>query len=181
MPGPDPYLAAPADLALLLDEPADSPRLLLALRLASSRFRGAVRHPVSLVTGDTVVLDGSGRATLHLPAAPIVAVHHVRIDGEVVTGVRVRHVSGVLLHPSGVWDMWSSIEVTYDHGHAVVPDDVAEAVLDKARVVHDVLPAVQQITTGSESVSFAAVAAVGTTDQWRAAVEAHQLNRGDRP
>ncbi|MCX4661497.1 mobile element protein [Streptomyces uncialis] len=174
-----PYLADPAVLAALLEVPADDPRMLTALRLASARFRGAVRHPVSLVENDTVFVDGTGRATLPLPAAPVVRLGPVIVDGTVLTGVRVRRSSGVLLHPDGCWPEWAEITVTYDHGHDPVPDDIAEAVIDKARALHDVVPAVQQITTGSESVSFAAVATVGTTDQWRTAVEAHRLNRGD--
>ncbi|MER7967782.1 mobile element protein [Streptomyces sp. NPDC096080] len=177
--GPDPFLAPAADLAVMLAVPADDVQLLAALRAASARFRGQVRHPVSLVTDDTTVLDGSGRALLQLPAAPVVAIHSVRVDGVTLEGVRVRRQAGLLLHPGGCWDEWSEVEVRWDHGHAPVPADVAEAVIDQARTIYRTDPAIQQITTGTESVSFAATAAVGITEQWRAAVEAHRLNRGD--
>jgi hypothetical protein len=177
--GPDPYLADPADLAALLKKPADDPQLLAALRAATRRFRGQVRHPVSLVTDDTVFLDGTGKALLQLPAAPVLAVRAVSVDGQALEGVKVRRQAGLLLHPEGCWPEWSEVTVTYDHGHDPTPEDVAEVVVDQARVIYRTDPAIQQVTTGTESVSFAATAAVGTTEQWRAAVEAYRLNRGD--
>ncbi|MBL3670806.1 mobile element protein [Streptomyces sp. M2CJ-2] len=179
MAGPEPYLADPEDLAVLLKLPADDVRLLAALRAASRRFRGQVRHPVSLVTDDTVFLDGSGQRVLRLPAAPVRRVTAVEVDGQAIEGVKVRRQAGLLLHPSGCWPEWAEVTVTYDHGHDPVPEDVAEVVVDQARVIYRTDPAIQQITTGTESVSFAATAAVGITEQWRAAVEAHRLNRGD--
>ena len=154
-------------------------RLLAALRAATRRFRGQVRHPVSLVTDDTVYLDGSGKAVLRLPACPVREVHSVLVDGETLTGVKVRRQAGLLLHPGGCWPAWSEVTVTYDHGQDPVPGEVAEAVIDQARAIYRTDPAIQQVTTGTESVSFAATAAVGITSQWAAAVEAHRLNRGD--
>ncbi|MFF2525899.1 mobile element protein [Streptomyces liangshanensis] len=174
-----PYLANPAELGMFLELPADDLRLLAALGASTRRFRGAVRHPVSLVTDDTLFLDGSGRALLHLPAAPIVQLHEVLVDGEVLTGVRAKRRAGVLLHPDGCWPPWSEIAVRCDHGLDPVPGEVAEAVIDQARAIYRLDPAIQQVTTGSESVSFAVTAAVGITSQWQAAVEAHRLNRGD--
>lgn len=179
MAGPDPYLAAPEDLAELLQRPADDVQLLAALRAASSRFRGQVRHPVSLVTQDMSFLDGSGQAILRLPAAPVRALHSVLVDGLALTGVRVRRQAGLLLHPEGCWPEWSEVTVSWDHGYDPVPADVAEVVVDQARVIYRTDPAIQQVTTGTESVSFAATAAVGITEQWRACVDAYRLNRGD--
>ncbi|MFE3471192.1 mobile element protein [Streptomyces bacillaris] len=179
MAGPDPYLADPADLATFLGLAVDDVRMLAALRAATRRFRGAVRHPVSLVTGETVYLDGTGREQLQLPAAPLVQLHSVHVDGAELVGVRAKRRAGVLLHPSGCWPAWSEVAVVYDHGHDPVPEEVAEAVIDQARAIYRLDPAIQQITTGTESVSFAATAAVGITSQWQAAVEAYQLNRGD--
>lgn len=179
MAGPEPYLADPADLAALLKKSADDVQLLAALRAATRRFRGQVRHPVSLVTDDTTFLDGTGKAVLQLPAAPVLAVHAVEVDGVPVAGVKVRRQAGLLLHPDGCWPEWAEVTVNWDHGLDPVPGDVAEVVVDQARVIYRTDPAIQQVTTGSESVSFAATAAVGITEQWRAAVEAYRLNRGD--
>lgn len=179
MAGPEPFLADPQDLATLLKVPADDVQLLAALRAATRRFRGQVRHPVSLVTDDTTFLDGNGKAVLQLPAAPVRALHSVLVDGMELAGVKVRRQSGLLLHPAGCWPEWSEITVSWDHGLDPAPEDVAEVVVDQARVIYRTDPAIQQVTTGTESVSFAATAAVGITEQWRAAVEAYRLNRGD--
>ncbi|MER7696168.1 MULTISPECIES: mobile element protein [unclassified Streptomyces] len=173
------FLAEPAELATFLKKPADDLKLLAALRAATRRFRGAVRHPVSLVTEDTTYVDGNGRAMLHLPAAPIVQLREVLVDDVLLSGVKAKRRAGVLLHPSGCWPEWSEITVVWDHGLDPIPDEVAEAVIDQARAIYRLDPAIQQITTGSESVSFAATAAVGVTSQWQSAVEAHRLNRGD--
>ncbi|MGW7473662.1 mobile element protein [Streptomyces cyaneofuscatus] len=179
MAGADPFLAEPAELAKFLKKPADDVQLLAALRAATRRFRGAVRHPVSLVTEDTTFVDGNGRQTLHLPAAPLVQLHQVLVDDVPLLGVKAKRQSAVLRHPSGCWPEWAEITVVWDHGHAIVPEEVAEAVIDQARAIYRLDPAIQQITTGTESVSFAATAAVGVTSQWSSAVEAHRLNRGD--
>ncbi|MEV7959305.1 mobile element protein [Streptomyces sp. NPDC088252] len=178
MEAASPYLADPAELAVWLQVPEDDPRLLAALRAATRRFRGAVRHPVSLVKGDTVFLDGSGRQLLQLPAAPIVVLHQVAIDGQAVTDYQAKRRSGQLYRCAG-WPDWAEVTVSYDHGQDPVPEEVSEAVIDQARAIYRLDPAIQQITTGTESVSFAATAAVGITSQWQAAVEAHRLNRGD--
>ncbi|NJQ14222.1 mobile element protein [Streptomyces bohaiensis] len=174
----EPYLAAPADLAPLLGIGADDPRLLAALAAATRRFRGQVRHPVTRATS-TIDLDGSGGDVLQLPAAPVVAVGQVLVDGDPATGWRVRYAAGLLQRPGGCWPEWSRITVTYTHGHETAPDDVAEAVVDLARVLYRADPAIQQITTGSESLSYNSSVVTGATSQWTAAVEHHRLNLGD--
>jgi hypothetical protein len=178
--GPDALLADPADLAAFLGVPADDPKLLAALRAATRRFRGTVRHPVSLVTEDTVYLDGGGEDRLLLPAAPVVQLRSVLVDGEPLTGVRVKRQAGILLHPQGCWPAWAEITVVYDHGYDPVPEDVAEAVVDQARALYTLHPGLASMTAGGEQLAFGAQAAVGVTAQWTAAVDAYQLNRGDR-
>jgi len=178
--GPEPaLLGEPADLAAFLDVPPDDVRLLAALRAASARFRGAVRHPVTLVTGDVEQADGEGTGALYLRAAPIVAVHKVTVDGQEVTDYRVLRRAGVLKRTSGCWPADAAIDVTYDHGLAVVPAEIAEVVVDQARALYRLDPAIQQVTTGADSVSFAPTAAVGVTAQWSAVVAAYRLNRAD--
>lgn len=180
MAGPEPFLADPAELSKFLKVPPEDVRLQAALRAASRRFRGAVRHPVSLVTEDTLFLDGNGREVLALPAAPVLAIHQVMVDGVTVTDYQAKRQAGLLRRTGGqVWPDWSEITVVYDHGLDPVPEEVAEVVVDMARALYRLDPAIQQITTGSESVSYAPTVAVGTTSQWTAAVEAHRLNRGD--
>lgn len=177
---PDGLLAFPEDLAVWLPVPADDPKLLAALTAASRRFAGAVRHPVARVTGDTVTLYGDGTDRLLLPAAPVVAIAQVLLDGAAVTDYRVRRDAGVLRRDGcGSWPDWAEIEVTYDHGWDPIPVDVQEAVIDQARTIYRVQPGVQTVQAGGESITYGLQAAVGVTSQWTAAVEAHRLNRGD--
>lgn len=177
-------LADPAELAVWLGVPDDDAKLLAALNAASRRFRGAVRHPVSLVTGDSIVLDGNGRPSLLLPAAPVTAVDSVEVDGEVLEAGTSYSWSqdGFLRHLDGCWpDRLRCIEVTYSHGYDLVPEDIQEVVIDQAQAIYAVQPGVQQKTVGSQSVTFGAQAATGVTAQWSSVVERYRLNSGDRP
>lgn len=176
-------LADPAELAVWLGVPQTDSKLQAALNAASRRFRGAVRHPVTLVFGDTVVLDGNGREALLLPAAPVTAVASVELDSEVLEhGVAYEwSADGFLRRLGGCWpDRLRCVEVTYSHGYAMVPEDIQEVVLDQARAIYAVTPGVQQKTVGSQSVTFGAQAATGVTAQWSAMVEKYRLNAGDR-
>lgn len=179
------YLADPADLAAWLGVSEADPRLLQSLSAASSRFRGAVRHHVSLIAGDTLTLDGSGQATFLLPAAPVVAVTSLHLDSaELEDGAEFEWSGDGFVRRLGcsVWpNRLRCITVTYTHGHAQIPADIAEAVIDQARAMYRVQPGVQSVQVGGQSVSYGAQASIGVTAQWSAAVKNHRLNRGDRP
>lgn len=178
------YLAEPADLAIWLGVPASDPKLLQALAAASSRFRGAVRHPVTAVAADALTLDGNGRESILLPAAPVTAVTSVEVDGDVfVDGTDFSwSADGFLRRLGGCWpDRLRCIDVVYDHGYAASPEDVAEVVIDQARSQYAVLPGIQTRTVGGQSVTFGTQAAIGVTAQWTQVVERYQLNSGDRP
>lgn len=177
-------LADPAELAVWLGVPATDAKLLAALNAASRRFRGAVRHPVTLVSGDTFVLDGAGSYSVLLPAAPVVSVVSVELEGTALTAGTDYEWSadGYLRRLGAPWpDKLRCLEGVYAHGYALVPEDIQEVVLDQARAIYAVQPGVQQKTVGSQSVTFGAQAATGVTSQWSAMVEKYQLNRGDRP
>lgn len=176
---PDELLAFPAELAVWLKVPADDVRLLAALTAASRRFVGAVHHPVRLVEDDTVYLTGDGSNRLLLPAAPVTAVTAVLVDGVPVTDYRLRRTEGVLRRTCGCWPDWAEITVTYSHGSDPIPVDVQEVVLDQARAIHRVLPGVQTMQAGGESITYGATASTGVTSQWSEAVANHQLQRGD--
>lgn len=176
-------LADPADLATWLGVSETDPKLLAALNAASRRFRGAVRHPVTLIAGDTVVLDGIGAYAALLPAAPVVSVQSVELDGTALTAGTDYDWSadGYVRRLGSPWPCTlRCLEVTYTHGYAQVPEDIQEVVLDQARAIYAVQPGVQQKTVGSQSVTFGAQAATGVTAQWATVVERYQLNRGDR-
>lgn len=175
-------LADPGELAIWLGVPETDPKLLTALGAASRRFRGAVRHSVSLVNGETIRLDGNGTNSLLLPAAPVVAVASVSIDDETLAADGYEwSADGFLRRVGGCWPArLRCIEVVYSHGWFPVPDDIQEVVIDQAQAIYAVQPGVQQKTVGSQSVTFGALAATGVTAQWAAVVERYQLNRGDR-
>ncbi|MGW1134421.1 mobile element protein [Streptomyces griseoluteus] len=177
-------LADPAELAASLGVQPTEPKLVWALTAASRRFRGAVRHPVSLVPGDNVTLDGNGRESVLLPAAPVLAITSVQLDGTALTaGVDFDwSADGFLRRLGGLWpDRLRCIRVAYDHGWAVIPEDIQEVVIDQARAMYRIDPGVQTKTVGGQSVTFGVQAAIGVTAQWTAAVERYRLNRGDRP
>lgn len=177
------YLADPAELAVWLGVPETDGKLLAALAAASRRFRGAVRHPVTLVVDDVVILDGTGSGSVLLPAAPVVAVASVELEGTALTAGTdfAWSADGFLRRLGCPWPCTlRCLEVIYSHGNELVPEDVQEVVLDQARAMYAIQPGVQQKTVGSQSVTFGAQAATGVTAQWAAVVEKYQLNRGDR-
>ncbi|MFF9568497.1 mobile element protein [Streptomyces sp. NPDC014685] len=179
MAADDDYLADPADLALILGKPADDPKLLLRLRQASARFRGAVRHRVTLVTDDEVTLDGTGRESLLLPVWPTVVVTSVHLDGVLLTegtDYQWSH-DGILRRLGcGYWpDRLRCLRVVYTHGWAVVPEDIAEVVLDKAAAMDAIPIGVASKAVGGQSVTYGAQQAIGVTEQWSQAVERHKI------
>lgn len=178
------YLADPADLAIWLGVPDTEPKLLQALGAASSRFRGQVRHHVSLVTGDVLTLDGHGARSVLLPAEPVTAVTSLLLDGEaLVDGTDFEWSEDGYLRRLGC-GLWPNklrcIRITYSHGYAEIPEDIAEAVIDQARSQYIVRPGVATMQVGGQQVGFGAQASIGVTAQWSAAVEKYRLNRGDR-
>lgn len=178
------YLADPEDLAVWLGVPATDAKLRQALAAASSRFRGAVRHHVTAVASEELTVDGNGRESIPLPAAPVTEVTSVALDGEpLVDGEGFSwSQDGFLRRLGGCWpDRLRCIQVVYDHGYGTVPEDVAEVVIDQARALFAVLPGIQTRTVGGQSVTFGTQASIGVTAQWTQVVERYRLNSGDRP
>jgi hypothetical protein len=175
-------LADPAELAARLGLEADDPELLYELRSASREFVGAVRHPVKLVVGDEVRLDGTGTTLLQLPGAPVVAVTTVEVDGAAVTDFEWSE-DGMLERDAGWPRKLRAVRVVYSHGWDPVPGDIQDAVLQKAEMALNVTRGLAAMTVGGESVTFAgrqAASVVGVTDAWTRTVQKYQLNRGDR-
>ena len=176
----DPQLAALTDLALLTGLPQSDPRLELALRRASNRFRGQVNHPVHAVEGDEITLNGNGTDTLLLPAAPVNGTPTVLVDGVPVADFTIDRNSGVLRR-NGCWpDGLGNIRVTYNHGWATIPGDIEDAILEQAQIVATTLPHLQQESAGTNSVTYGAQATIGVTQKWTDAVEKYCLGEGDR-
>lgn len=178
------YLADPQDLAVWLGVPADNLKLLQALGSASSRFRGQVRHHVSLVTGDTVRIDGTGTRTFLLPAAPVTEITSLELDGALlVEGTDFEWSEDGYVRRLGChWpNRLRCIRAVYSHGYDPVPEDIAEVVIDQARSQYTVRPGIQTMQVGGQQVGFGAQASIGVTAQWTAMVEKYQLDRGDDP
>ncbi|MEU2789017.1 mobile element protein [Streptomyces sp. NPDC007100] len=173
------FLADPAELSTWIGRPADDLKLLAALRAATRRFRGAAGHPVTLVTDETVTLDGTGRRTLLLPVWPVTAVSRVLLEGqELVEGTDFSwSETGILRRLGGLcWpDRLRCLQVTYSHGWTQVPEDIQEVVIDQARTMLALRPAVQAMQTGGQTITYGAQAAVGVTDQWAKAVARHKV------
>lgn len=174
----DTPLADPEELAVWLRVPADDLLLLASLRLASRRFRGAVRHEVTLVEDDVVTLDGNGRESVLLPVWPTTAVSAVLLDGEeLVEGTDYSWSEAGILRRLGCqrWpDKLRCIEVTYSHGWSEIPTDISDAVIEQARAGYALRPGVKSSAVGGQSVVFEP----GVTGEWSAAVERHQVQTG---
>lgn len=174
-------LAAPSDLAQKTGIPETDPDLVLALKRASNRFRGAVNHPVTLVTDDVVYLPGDGSSALRLPAAPIVGVPVVKVDGVTVTDFQTGRNAGILRRAAGWPDGLDIIEVTYTHGYAFIPSDIADLVLEVAEAALNMQAGIESIATGNESVKINnKMIGGGVTDLWETTVAKYALGRGDR-
>lgn len=175
-------LADPSDLAALLGVRTNHPRVGPALAQASARFRGAVRHPVTR-TRTRVVMDGSGVRDLLLPGVQVVsAVVHLRpADGSAALTPLVRgrdfQVSsrfGILRRTAGPWpDQLDAVDVDFEHGWEVVPDDIAEAVLEQAAAVFRGRPGIQSLAVGSEATTWTP----GVSEAWKTAVDRYHIGR----
>ena len=174
----DYYLAEPTELATLTGKPAADERLLLELRNASRRFRGAVGHPVNLVVEDEVTLDGNGRESLLLPVWPTVDVHSVHLDGVLLDASGYRWSDAGVLRRSGCgrWpDRLRCVSGVDTQGWATIPEASAEAVLDKAATMMKIPRGGASKAVGGQSVTYGVQAAIGVTDQWQKAVDRHRI------
>jgi hypothetical protein len=171
-------LADPADLAVKLGKSADDAGVVLALNLASERFRGQTRNPISLVQHDSIVLDGAGTRVMRLPVWPVTEVVSVTVANVTVTDPEWS-ADGLLRLHGRFPDRWRSVQVVYSHGHDPVPGDVQEVVLDQAASISEANPWFAQVVSGQEQEAYSTAATVGTTSQWAHAVAKYRIG-GDR-
>lgn len=167
-------------LARRVRRTAADPLVVDAAAQASGNFRGAVGHAVTRVEADEVELDGNGAAGILLPAAPVVSVASVKVDGRPLapSSYRVVKRSGILRRRDGVWPRGAAVEVVYTHGYAKVPEDVSAAVLERAETIFNVMAGIQSNTVLGDSVTFS-TSAIGSTQAWTDAVANYALGRGD--
>lgn len=179
-----PVLASSLELARKTGRTPSDEDVIDALRQASNRFVGAVGHPVALVEGDTIELDGNGGQAINLPAVPVESVTSVLIDGTALepAAYRATKRTGILRRrDGGVWPRGAAIEVTYAHGYPLdrIPADIQSAVLEKAEIILNIIVGIQQRSVLGDSVAFGTVAAVGSTEAWSQAVANYSINDGD--
>jgi hypothetical protein len=174
------FLADPAELAVKLGRAEDDPKLQFALRAATRRFRGQVGHQVYPVTeNEQVTLDGNGRESILLPVWPTVTVTTVVLEGvTLVEGTDYQWSEEGILRRLGckVWpDKLRCLQVTYSHGWATRPADVAEVVGERTEAAFTIPVGVQSQAVGGQSVTFGAQAASGSTEAWVKTVDRHKV------
>jgi hypothetical protein len=178
---PNPTLATPEHLALLLGLPENDPRVTLALRRASDAFADAVGYPVHEVVDDQVLLRGDGSPELLLPARPVsqasVAIADTTETADTAPGAALLLDTrlGVLTRRAG-WPAGAPVLVTYTHGWAEIPGGIVDVVLERAVHVAESLGVYQ--STGPFSITSAA--AGGVTQRWADSVERYRIGAGDR-
>lgn len=104
----------------------------------------------------------------------------VSCDGVTVPAAEygVRRHSGILRHHHGWPDGDDNLAVTYSHGWAVMPEDIAAAILEMAEGLHWSTPGVIAVEAGSERRSFSVTALQGVTQQWADAVGRYRIGNG---
>lgn len=174
------YLADPAQLAERTGADPSDPALLLALERATNRFIGAIGYRPQHTPETVFYLSGDGGRTLALPVAPI-GTPRVFIDGaELPPGAySVARRAGILCRRAGWPDGLENIEVRVSYGYEEIPGDIQDAVLEAAEIGSTILPGVDSITTGDETIRFHGARsggrAAGVTALWADTVEKYRL------
>lgn len=171
-------LADLPDYATRYPGPRDDHQVVALLAEASSLVREVSGQHISLVTDDTVALDGSLSRHLWLPEVPIVSVSSITLDGVPAdpSTYRIEHDRRTLKRALGMtWDC-DTVEVTYTHGWDPVPGWIVGLVC--STVQRSIRPAaqlgVQAQTTGSQTVQYAT--SLAGMNLWFTAAELHRLH-----
>lgn len=184
--------AVAADLAEYLGVDAfdtvDSDRVTALLGYASGEIQREARQQIGAVAGDQIEISGSWDRSIRLPQRPVTAVTAVAVIDEagvaeaLTADVDYRwRRNGQLLRltafpaqrvntrPSG--RHWggdhATVQVTYDHGYATIPADIAGLAIAVAARAFDNPTAVVQESFGTYSVTNARQAGVRLTESDR--------------
>lgn len=123
----------------------------LAVDVASAMARSYCRQSITLVEGDVAVLAGTRERRLVLGERPVRAVSAVEVDGRPLSAAEYRwRRSGTLWREVGWGGPEAEVVVTYDHGFAVVPDDLRSVVHTAATRLY-LNPAQWQSRSSSEA------------------------------
>lgn len=153
--------ASTDDLATLLGTSFTDGQLAqaqLALDIATAAIRSYTRQQITTVTGDEIILDPENRKLILLPEIPVVDVSEVIVGDDTLTIADdvFWYADGRLYRTSG--GSWGtarqSVEVTYDHGYAEVPDSVRGVCLAKASRLLANPESLRQESIGSYSRTY---------------------------
>lgn len=146
-----------------------------ALLDASNFIRAYTRQVISEVTDDEVELRGTWADDLWLPQKPVTALGAVSVRYRGTTEAEVLELDawdpvprrGLLSRCGGWGGPRSTIDVTYDHGYAEIPEDIATACCSIAARFCDVQPGttgpVISTSIGSFSEAYAETPAAAAT------------------
>jgi hypothetical protein len=98
-----------------------------AITEARAAIQNYCHQVLGAVAGDTITLDCIGGTRILLPQLPVTAIVSVTEDGDllVVDDDYKLGEHGILHRIDATWTVGIQIvEVTYDHGYAVIPDDI---------------------------------------------------------
>ena len=173
---PLPLLATPEDLAVLVRKSPTDPKVRLALKRASGRFRDAVGYQVSQVVDDTLTRLGNGTDVMLLKGAPVTAVS-VSSGAETIPAdsYTLDAEAGILYAVDSVWNWRTPFTITYTHGYAEIPEGIEDAVLEQAVTQCLAFAHVQQETAATNNASYGKEATVGIKKKWTDAVLTYRL------
>lgn len=98
-----------------------------AITEARAAIQNYTHQVLEAVVGETITVDCIGGARLFLPELPVNAVASVIEDGELLVADDDFKLGehGILYRIGNYWAKGIQIiEITYDHGYAVIPDDI---------------------------------------------------------
>ncbi len=146
-----------------------------AITEATAVIKNYCGQVIEKVEDDTIILDCKGGAKVFLPEIPVLAVTDVVEDGEILVAGADEDYQlgqyGILHRIDQDWAVGIQIiEVTYDHGYDLIPDDVVGVCTRMAARAYqaglraaelEAVPGVTAMSLGDYSVSFGTEAGSG--------------------
>lgn len=179
------YLCDPNEVAALANAylggelTGDSDQVLSACSKVAARFRGAIRHHLTLQEDVELWLDGTGTCFLRLPVLRPRGVS-VFVNDEPVQVVGVSR-AGLLQFAEPLPRLFGCVRVVIQScGVEEVPAEVASAVATAAVMEISHQPGIQSMQVGSVNVVYGATGTTGTREEWETVVEKWRIQVGDR-
>lgn len=137
-----------------------------AITEATAAIQNYCHQVLEAVAGEAIILDCIGGARILLPELPVNAVAAAIEDGDLllVDDDYKLGQHGILYRIDTTWAVGIQIiEVTYDHGYAVIPDDIVSIATRAASRAYQAglraeemsaVPGITALSLGDYSVSF---------------------------